>query len=108
MLTSCHREPPRLARLEQECCECFVAGALGVEQAAVKCHRFDLRNPELAVSQRFERLAGGSCDRAIAHPPYRQMPAPAPLLALESVLCSDRLQPRGQRGERAGIDIVQS
>src|SRR5208283_1599092 len=36
------------------------------------------------------------------------MPAPAPLLALESIISRDRLQARGQRGKRARFHVMQS
>src|SRR5208283_1790944 len=73
-----------LTRLEQKCRERFVAGSAGAQMAAVERERFDSRDAELAVPRRVQCLAGFARDRPIANPADRPMPAPAPLLALES------------------------
>src|SRR5579863_4681198 len=80
------REPPALERLEQECREGFVGGAVGVQQAAVEGHRLDLRNSELAVSQSIQRVARLLRNLAIADAADCEMPAPSALLAIETVL----------------------
>src|ERR1700689_4841075 len=76
--------------------------------AAVERKRFDLRDAELAVPQRIERIARFVRNRPIANAADRQMPAPAALFALESVFSRHSLHPRRKGSERARFDTVQS
>ena len=100
-------KPPRLARLEQKGCERFVEGAVGAEHGCDRASsiRFARRRTRgLCAALNASRVSDSMA--AIADSADRQMPAPAALLALETVFGRDRLQPRGKR--RRSSDAVQS